>query len=99
MADWVYAQTDPTEELAQLHFFSMKKRQPGGDVEFVITVREYVERNEQCMKFYAHADKQINQKVAPFTPFGWGETVLGALSECMETIRQYPCEVDGCPVK
>ena len=95
MADWVYAQADPAEELAVLHFFSMKKRQPGGDVEFVITVREYVERNEQCMKFYAQADRQINQRVAPFTPFGWGETVLGALSECMETIRQYPCEEDG----
>ena len=44
MTDWVYAQADPAEELAQLHFFSMKKRQPDGDIEFIITVREYAER-------------------------------------------------------
>lgn len=90
MADWVYAQNDPAEELAQLHFFSMKKCDGSREVEFVITVREYVERNQQHMRFYAYADKQINQKVSAFTPFGWGETMLGALSQCMETIRQYP---------
>ena len=92
MAEWVYAQSDPAEELAQLHFFSMKKRQPGGDVEFVITVREYVERNQEGMKFYARADKQVNQKTAPFTPFGWGNTLLAALSECLKAIHGFPYE-------
>jgi len=92
MAEWVYAQSDPAEELAQLHFFSMKKRQPGGDVEFVITVREYVERNQEGMKFYARADKQVNQKTAPFTPFGWGNTLLAALSECLKAIHSFPYE-------
>ena len=91
MADWHYAQIDPSEELAQLHLFSMKKRQPEGDVEFVITVREYVGRNEQAMKFYATADTMVNQEFSPFMPFGWGETLLGALSECMAVIRNYPC--------
>ena len=74
MADWHYAQLDASEELAQLHLFSMKKRQPEGDVEFVITVREYVGRNEQSMKFYATADMMVNQELSAFAPFGWGET-------------------------
>ncbi len=94
MADWHYAQNDPSEELAQLHWFSMKKRQPDGDVEFVITVKEYVERNAQSMRFYATADKTVNQELGPFTPFGWGETLLGALSECMTVIRSYSCVRD-----
>jgi hypothetical protein len=92
MADWHFAQTDPSEELAQLHHFSMKKRQPTGDVEFVIIVREYVNRNQQHMRFYAEADKQVNQKTAPFTPFGWGETLLSALCECKKAIQDYPYE-------
>ena len=92
MADWHFAQTDPSEELAQLHHFSMKKRQPSGDVEFIITVREYVNRNEQYMRFYAQADKEVNQKTAPFIPFGWGETLLSALCECKKSIQDYPYE-------
>lgn len=47
MSEWTFAQTDPSEELAQLHYFSMKKRQPGGDIEFLITVREYATIHEQ----------------------------------------------------
>jgi hypothetical protein len=94
MADWIYAQTDPAEELAQLSYFSMKKQQPGGEVEFIVTVREYVERNKQFMKFYAQADKQVNQKTAPLTPYGWGETMLAALSECLGMIRRYPYEAE-----
>lgn len=92
MSDWSFAQDDPAEELAQLSYFSMKKHQPGGDVEFVVTVRQYVDRNPQKMKYYAQADKQVNQKIAPFTPFGWGETMLAALSVCLKAIRSYPYE-------
>ena len=29
---WVHAQDDPADELAQLHFFSFKKRQPEGNI-------------------------------------------------------------------
>ena len=92
MSDWTFAQTKPSEELAQLHFFSMKKQQPDGDIEFVITVKEYVERNNYHMRFFAQADKQTNQKTAPFTPFGWGESLLQALSECMRAIDRFPYE-------
>jgi hypothetical protein len=90
MTDWVFAQSQPSDELAQLHFFSIKKCQPDGDVEFLITVKEYVDRNAQHMKFFAEADKQTNQETAPFTPCGWGESLLAALSECVRAIHRFP---------
>jgi hypothetical protein len=99
MSDWTFAQTEPAEELAQLHFFSMKKQQPEGDIEFVITVKEYVERNNYHMRFFAQADKQTNQKTAPFTPFGWGESLLQALAECMRAIHRFPYEGENPATK
>ena len=95
MADWHFAQTDPSEELAQLHFFSVKKREPTGEVEFRITVREYVNRNAAFMRFFAQADKQTNQQSAPFTPFGWGETLSEALRECIKAIHRFPYQGEG----
>ena len=92
MSDWTLVQNDRSEELAKLHFFSIKKRQPEGDVEFVITVYEYVDRNAASMRFFARADKQTNQKTAPFTPSGWGETLTGALGECVRAIHRFPYE-------
>ena len=92
MNEWTFAQTDPAEELAQLHFFSVKKKQPGKEVEFVITVKEFATRNPLRMAFFAQADKQTNQKTAPFTPSGWGETMLAALSECVHAIHRFPYE-------
>ncbi len=92
MSEWVFAQSDPSEELAQLHFFSMKKRQAGGDIEFLITVREYAQPADASMKFFAQADKQTNQKVAPFTPCGWGSTLLKALAECVQAVHRFPFE-------
>ena len=86
MSEWQFIDSDQAEELAQLHFFSVKK----GDVEFVITVKEYAQRNPQHMRFFAQADKQVNQKTAPFFPFGWGETLIQSLTECIKAIRKYP---------
>jgi len=94
VTEWVYAQKDPAEELAELHAFSFKKRQPEGDIEFVITVKEFASRNATQMRFYAQADKQVNQSIAPFRPFGWGDSLLAALTECVRTIRQYRCELE-----
>jgi hypothetical protein len=88
----VYAQTDPAEELAELHYFSFKKRQAEDEIEFVITVKEFAPRNALQMRFYAQADKDVNQRTAPFRPFGWGDSLVRALSECMQAIRQYPYE-------
>ena len=86
MSEWQFIDSDQAEELAQLHFFSVKK----GDVEFTITVKEYAQRNPQHMRFFAQADKQVNQKTAPFFPFGWGETLIQSLTECIKSIRKYP---------
>jgi len=90
--EWVYAQKDAAEELAQLHYFSLKKRQPEGEIEFVITVKEFASRNTTQMRFYAQADKELNQRTAPFRPFGWGDSLLSALTECIRSIREYPYE-------
>jgi hypothetical protein len=92
VAEWVHAQKDPAEELAQLSYFSFKKHQPDGEIEFVIAVKEFASRNTMQMRFYAQSDKEVNQRTAPFRPFGWGDSLLVALSECMRGIRQYPYE-------
>ena len=92
MKEWAFAQTDPAEELAELHFFSVKKKHAGGDVEFRITVHEYVTPAEPTMRFFAKADRQTNQKMAPYTPSGWGKTLLEALSECVRSLNRFPYE-------
>ncbi len=93
MAEWQYAQSDPAEELAMLHVFSMKKRQPGGDVTFRITVREFASApTGHRQRFFAEADKSVNQKTAAIVPCGWGDSVLAALSDCLRMIRQFPYE-------
>ena len=92
MKEWAFAQTHPSEELAQLFFFSIKKKQPGGDVEFVITVKEYVTPADPTMLFYAVADKETNQKTVPYTPVGWGRTMLEALADCVRAIHKFPYE-------
>lgn len=93
MAEWHYAQADPSEELALLHTFSMKKRQPGGVVNFRITVREFaVPPAGHRQRFFAEADKPVNQKTAAMVPCGWGDTILAALSDCLRLIRQFPYE-------
>ena len=92
MNDWKFAQTDAREALAQLHYFSVKKRQAEREIEFIITVREYVTPTVQSMAFVAQADKQTNQNAVPFTPSGWGNTLLTALSECIKAIHQFPYE-------
>jgi hypothetical protein len=92
MREWGFAQTHPSQELAEIHHFSVKKVQAGGEVEFVITVKEYVTPKEPTMHFFAQADKEINQKTAPFKPVGWGKTMLDALSECIRAINRFPYE-------
>lgn len=88
MTEWQFIDSDQNEELAKLHYFCLKK----GDVEFVITVKEYAQRNPQHMRFFAQADKQVNRSTAPFFPFGWGETLIQSLTECIKSIRKYPIE-------
>jgi hypothetical protein len=41
MSEWKYVPEDPAEELAQLHFFSMKKKHSTCEIEVRITVQEF----------------------------------------------------------
>jgi hypothetical protein len=90
MNEWGYAQRDPAEQLARVQFFSMKKLQAGGDIDFLITVKEYVTPKDPALVFFAQADKQTNQRVAPYTPSGWGKTLLAALEECIREVNRFP---------
>ena len=92
MAEWMYAQEQPTERLCRIEHYGVTKEQAGGDVEFLITVREYVNPPDPAMRFLAQADKQTNQKTAPYTPTGWGSSLLQALAECVKGIRKFPYE-------
>jgi len=93
MSEWPYLQKDAAEELSQLHFFSMVKRQQAGDVTFRITVKEFaVPPPGQRVRFFAEADKPVNQKTASFVPCGWGSSVFTALGDCLRLIRQFPYE-------
>ena len=92
MEEWGFAQTHVSQQLAQLHLFSVTKTQPGGDVEFVVTVKQYITPKEPTMHFFAQADKMTNQKTAPYRPNGWGKTMLEALSECVKAINRFPYE-------
>jgi hypothetical protein len=93
MSDWVYLQATPGEQLMQLHHFSIVKQQETGDVTFAITVKEFaVPPPGQRVRFYAEADKAVNQKKASFVPCGWGDSLFSALGDCVRLIRQFPYE-------
>lgn len=93
MSDWVHIQVDSSEQLMQLHHFSIVKVQSGGNVTFAITVKEFATPPPgQRLRFYAEADKVVNQKKAPFVPCGWGSSVFSALGDCVRLIRQFPYE-------
>ena len=90
--DWMHAEMKPGSELAKLHFFSLKKQQGDRTVDFRITIWEFAERNKLMMRYFAQADKEINQKTMPYIPSGWGETMLNALNEAVREIHRFPYE-------
>ena len=96
MNDWQYAQTDPREQLARLHFFSIKKLQGEAEIEMIITVKEtFTPALGGAMQFFAQADKQTNQNVLPYTPSGWGKTMLEALLACVREINRFPYQAEA----
>jgi hypothetical protein len=95
LSEWHFAQQEATDELCILQHFSMKKRQPSGDVEFLITVKEFITPPYPNMRFFAQSDKQTNQSTTPFTPSGWGATLLTALAECIRAVHRFPYEPQG----
>jgi len=90
MEEWAYAQAKSSQKLARIHYFSVKKQEAGGEVEFVITVKEYATPPDGRLRFFAQADKQTNQESAPYTPSGWGETLLTALADCIVEVHRFP---------
>ena len=92
MSDWKYAQNNNSERLARLHHFSTMKKHAAGEIELIITVKEFATPETGHMQFYAETDKCLNQKTAPFRPCGWGDTMLGALAECMRNVRRFEYE-------
>ena len=90
MKEWGFAQILPTDQLAQLQFFSVMKPHAQGTVEFRITVYEYVRPPDPAMCFFAQADKQTNQKATAYTPAGWGRTLLEALERCVREVNRFP---------
>ena len=95
MSEWGYAQHDPKEQLAQLHFFSINKIQDGEEIEMRITVKEFATPALGSLTFFAQTDKQTNQQVAPYTPSGWGTTMLEALGACIREMRRFPYQPEG----
>ena len=94
MAEWEHAQRRPEERLAKIERYSVISTRNGSEVEFIITVHEYVTPKDPAMKYFAQADKQTNQKTMAYTPCGWGATLLRALSECTTAIHKFPYEGD-----
>jgi hypothetical protein len=93
VSDWQYAQSDRTEQLAQITYYSVKKHDGGREIEFHITLKEFVTPPPgQHTRFFAEADKKVNQKTTALLPFGWGDSVLKALSGCLRMIRDFPYE-------
>lgn|GEM_PF-688786 len=73
--------------------FLDSERPPSGNVTFAITVKEFaVPPPGQRVRFYAEADKPVNQKIAPLVPCGWGASIFSALGDCVRLIRQFPYE-------
>jgi hypothetical protein len=92
MSDWKYVQKDPSEALAQLHFFSVKKKHASGEIEARITVKEFATPEMRDLQFFATADIELNQKKLAFQPVGWSETLMGALAECLRNLRKFEYE-------
>ena len=98
MSDWKFAQKEVSEELALLHHFSIKKNQKDGDIEFLVTVREFAAPPKgQYARFFAQADKFVNQRTAPHVRLWMGRSLLEARCPCVRMIRQFPYEGETAP--
>ncbi len=92
LSDWRFAQSGRKQHLAQLHWFSMKKKYRGKELEFRIVVREYYTPPDPAMPFYAEAEWPVEPAPEHLTPFGWGGTLLKALAECVAAVDHLPEE-------
>jgi hypothetical protein len=70
MTDWTFAEQKPSDELAQLHFFSMQKIQDERSIEFRIAVYEYATKNHLSMRFLPRRPANEPENVAVYA-CGW----------------------------
>ena len=89
MEEWIFAQSDPSQQLAKMHHFSMTKCHAAGETEVTITVKEFLTPKDPALGFFAQANIQTNHATAPYTPCGWGDSVLAALAECMREVERF----------
>jgi hypothetical protein len=89
--EWKHIEPEPEEQFCRVEHFEIRK----GDVAFGIAVREYISPPDPAMRFFATADRQTNQRTAPYTPVGWGPNLGVALWECVQAIRRFPYEPLG----
>jgi hypothetical protein len=92
--EWKLVQNHPSEGLARLHFFSVKKKHASGEIEARITVKEFATAKTSDMQFFASADLELNQSTLRFQPCGWSETLVGALGECLRNLRRFDYETE-----
>jgi hypothetical protein len=97
LTEWKFAQRSEGERLAHVQYFSMIKVQDDQQIEFAIKVYEYLTPADPSMRFFAVADKRVNQSAGGYTPTGWGNSLLDALSSCMASIRRFPYDPDPAP--
>ena len=91
MQDWGFAQSQIRASSWHASIiFRCARSSRTGEVEMTITVKEFFTPKDPALLFFAQADKQTNQKVAPFTPCGWGKTLLEALEECVRAVNRFP---------
>lgn len=87
-----YVQRDSNESLAKLHFFSITKKHATGEIEARITIKEFATPSNTDFAFFAEADIELNQKALRFRPCGWHATMMGALAECLRSLRRFDFE-------
>jgi hypothetical protein len=92
LEDWKYVDSEAEERLCHVEQYGIRKTYSGGEIEFIVSVREYREPPDPAMRFFAQADKHTNQKSAPYIPCGWGPNLSTALWECIKAIRKFPYE-------
>jgi len=92
MNHWKFLQREPSEALAKLHFFAVTKKHASGEIEARITVKEFATAELRDLQFMAVADIERNQKTLKFQPIGWGDTLMGALAECLRNLRKFEYE-------
>jgi hypothetical protein len=88
--EWIFAQSDPSQQLAKVHHFSMTKCHGGGEIDVTITVKEFLTPKDPSMGFFAQASIETNRAMAaPYTPCGWGDSILAALAECVREVERF----------